>query len=137
MTAIYNGCLRAGAFPQRWKTALMIQITKPGKMESEEASKFRLISLLDTGIKVLEKLLINRINHHMYKRGHMNENQFGFRPQKSNIDAAMVVKEFVQDSLAAGEVIALVSLDVQGDFDAAWWPGILKEIRECGSPNNL
>jgi hypothetical protein len=42
----------------------------------------------------------------------MNENQFGFRPQKSNIYAAMVVKEFVKDSLAAGEVIALVSLDV-------------------------
>jgi hypothetical protein len=38
----------------------------------------------------------------------MNGNQFGFLPQKSTTDAAMVVKEFVQDSLAAGEVIALV-----------------------------
>ena len=59
------------------------------------------------------------------------------RPQKSTIDAAMVVKEFVQDSLAAGDVIALVSLDVQGAFDAAWWPAILKEMRNCGSPKNL
>jgi len=67
----------------------------------------------------------------------MKENQFGFRPQKSTIDAAMVVKEFVQDSLAAGDVIALVSLDVQGAFDAAWWPAILKEMRNCGSPKNL
>jgi hypothetical protein len=33
--------------------------------------------------------------------------------------------------------IALVSLDVQGAFDAAWWPGILKELRECGCPKNL
>lgn len=41
----------------------------------------------------------------------------------------MVVKEFVQDSLAAGEVIALVSLNVQDAFDAAWWPAILKEMR--------
>jgi hypothetical protein len=39
----------------------------------------------------------------------MNENQFGFRLQKRTIIAAMVVKEFVQDSLAAGDVIALVS----------------------------
>jgi ribonuclease HI len=137
MTAIYNGCLRKGTFPQRWKTALMIPITKPGKTESEEASKFRPISLLNTGGKVLEKLLINRINHHVYTKGYMNENQFGFRPQKSTIDAAMVVKEFVQESLAAGEVIALVSLDVQGAFDAAWWPAILKEMRDCKSPNNL
>jgi hypothetical protein len=49
----------------------------------------------------------------------------------------MVVKEFVQDSLAAGDVIALVSLDVQGAFDDAWWPAILKEMRDCGSSNNL
>ena len=49
----------------------------------------------------------------------------------------MVVKEFVQDSLAEGDVIALVSLDVQGAFDAAWWPAILKEMRDCGSPRNL
>ena len=86
---------------------------------------------------MLENLLINRINHHLYSRGHMNKNQFGFRPQKSTIDAAMVVKEFVQDSLAAGDLIALVSLDLQGVFDAAWWPAILKEMRDCGSPKNL
>jgi hypothetical protein len=67
----------------------------------------------------------------------MNKNQFGFPPQKSTIYAAMVVKEFVQDSLAAGNVINLVSLDVQGTFDAAWWPAIQKEMRDCGSPNNL
>jgi len=66
----------------------------------------------------------------------MNENQFRFRPQKSTIDAAMAVKEFVQDSLAE-DVIALVSLDVQGAFEAAWWPAILKEIRDWGSPKNL
>jgi hypothetical protein len=82
MTAIYNGCLRKGTFPQRWKTALMIPITKPGKTESEEASKFRPISLLNTGGKVLEKLLISRINHHVSTQGYMNKNQFGFRPHK-------------------------------------------------------
>jgi len=48
---------------------------------------------------VLEKLLINRINHHMYSRGHMSDNQFGFRPQKSTVDAAMAIKNFVQESL--------------------------------------
>jgi len=49
----------------------------------------------------------------------------------------MVVKDIVQDSLAAGDVIALVSLDVQGAFDAAWWPVILKEMRDCVGHQNL
>jgi hypothetical protein len=137
MTAICNGCLSKGTFPQRWIKALIIPLTKSGKAESEEASKFRPVSLLDTGGKVLEELFINRINHHVYSRGHMNENQFGFRPQKSTIDVTMIVKEFVQDSLATGDMIALVSLDVQGAFVAAWWPAILKEMTDCGSPKNL
>jgi hypothetical protein len=86
---------------------------------------------------VLEKLLINRFNHHVYSRGHMNENQFGFRPHTITVYATMVIKTFVQESLDAGEVIALISLDVQGVFDAAWWPGILRELKESKCPKNL
>jgi len=99
-------------------------------------SKFRPIRLLDTRRKVLEKIMINRINHHVYSRGYINENQYGFRPQKCTIDAAMAIKDFVQ-GLATVEVIALVSLDVQGAFDAAWWPEILNELQECKCPKNL
>jgi len=71
---------------------MIIPIIKPGKEESDEVSKFRPISLLDLGGKVLEKILVNRIYHHVYSQGHMNENQFGFIPQESTIDAAMAIK---------------------------------------------
>ena len=81
-------------------------LTKPGQEGSDEVSKFRPISLLNTGEKVLEKIMINRINHHVYTRGYMNENQYGFRPQKCTIDPAMAIKDFVHQGLEAGEVIA-------------------------------
>jgi len=42
----------------------------------------------------------------------MNTNQYGFTPQKSIIDAAMAVKDFVE-GLVAGELRLLVSLDVK------------------------
>jgi len=42
----------------------------------------------------------------------------------------MGIKDFVHQGLAAGEIIELISLDVQGAFDAAWWPAILNELRE-------
>ena len=66
ITAIYNGCLKRGIFPLRWKRARLIPITKPGKENSEDVSKYRPISLLNIGGKVLEKALINRINHHVF-----------------------------------------------------------------------
>ena len=97
ITAIYNGCLRRGVFPKRWKTAKLIPIIKPGKECSDEASKYRLISLLNIGGKVLDKLLINRINHNVFSHDHMSKNQYGFTPQKSTIDAAIAVKGFVEE----------------------------------------
>jgi hypothetical protein len=65
----------------------------------------------------------------------MNESQFGFRPQKNTVDSAMVIKAFVQESLDA-EVIALISFDVPGAFDTAWWPGVLSELKYCKCPKN-
>ena len=137
LTAIYNGCLKEGVFPKRWKKSKIIPIVKPGKEGSDEVNKFRPISLFNSGGKVLEKLMIGRINHHVYSREYMRNNQYGFRPQKSTVDAPMAIKDFVKESLEAGEVIVLVSLDVQGPFDAAWWPGVLREMKKCMCPRKL
>jgi hypothetical protein len=115
----------------------LIPITKPGKENSEAVSKYRPISLVNTRGKVLEKALINRINHHRYSHKLLSNNQFGFTPQRSTIDAAMTVKNFVTEGLAAGDVVVLVNLDVSGAFDAAWVPAILKGMIDHGCPRNL
>jgi hypothetical protein len=137
ITALYNRCLTRGVFPTRWKRTKLIPITKPGKENAEAVTKYRPISLVNTGGKVLEKVLINSINYDLYSHNLLNNNQFGFTPQRSTIDAAMAVKNFVTEGLAAGDVIVLVSLDVTGAFDAAWTPAILKGLKDFGCPKNL
>jgi len=92
VTAIYNQCLIRGSFPRRCKTAKIIPIAKPVKENSVDLFKYRPISLLNIGGKVLEKLLINRINHNMYKNELLTDSQYGFTPQKSTTDAAMEAK---------------------------------------------
>ena len=81
-TCNLNGCRREGVLTKRWKKARIVPIVKTGKEGSDEVNKFRPISLLDSGGKVLEKLLINRINYHAYSRAHMIKNQFGFGHNK-------------------------------------------------------
>jgi hypothetical protein len=72
ITALYNGWLRRRVFPKKWKRAKLIPITKSGKENSNNISKFRPISLLNVGGKVLEKVLINRINYHVFSHAFMN-----------------------------------------------------------------
>ena len=64
VTAIYNQCLDRGCFPKRWKAA-KIPIIKSSQENSAEPSKYRPISLLNKGGKILEKLLITRITHYL------------------------------------------------------------------------
>jgi len=72
ITAMYNGCLKIGIFPERWKKAKIIPIMKPGIQTCEEVTKYRPISLLNVGGKILERALINRINHYMYSTEFLN-----------------------------------------------------------------
>jgi hypothetical protein len=114
ITALYNSCLKNGIFPKRWMTAKIIPIMKPDAQNSKEVTKYCPISLLNMGGKILEKAMINRINHHIYSTEFLNSNQYGFIPQTSTIDAIMAVKEFVQEGFSKGEITVIVSLDVEG-----------------------
>ena len=99
LTGLYNVCLRKGYFPKQWKHSIRIPIVKPGKEGSTEVTTYRPISLLNIGGKVLEKLLIDRINHHVFSNSLLKGNQYGFLPQKSTIDAALEVKGFIRGNL--------------------------------------
>ena len=116
---IYSVCLLVGCFPKRWKKAKIIPVVKPGKEKVQDASKYRLISLINVGGKVLEKLLINRIMHHLYTNNLMNANRYGFTPKKSTTDATLAVKEYIEEGFRRGHITIIISLDVQGAFDAA------------------
>ena len=67
----------------------------------------------------------------------MLNNQYGFTPQRGAVEAAMVTKNFIEESLRLKQCTVVVSLDIKGAFDAAWWPSILKQLKEFECPANL
>jgi hypothetical protein len=97
-------------------------------------SKYRPISLLIIGSKVLKNVLINRINHHLFTNDYINKNQYRFMPQTSTTDAAMALKTFVEEGFRSGEVKVL---DVEGAFNSAWWPSIQIGLKNSGCPQTL
>jgi hypothetical protein len=57
-TEIYNECLRRGHFLKQWKRSVILPIVKLGKEGLNKVGKYRPISLINIGGKILEKLLI-------------------------------------------------------------------------------
>ena len=85
----------------------------------------------------MERLMIDRILFHIYSNDLFSDNECGFTPQRGTVDTAIEVKNFIEESLRLKQCTVIVSLDVKGAFDAAWWPSILKQLRELKCPKNL
>ena len=73
----------------------------------------------------------------MHSNAGLNSNQYGFIPQKGTVGAAMAVKDIIEGNLKEKDGTSVVSLDVRGLFDAAWWPSILHNLKELKCPKNL
>nr|XP_049697305.1 uncharacterized protein LOC126054733 [Helicoverpa armigera] len=58
-------------------------------------------------------------------------------PQRSTEDALYTLVKHVQDKLRLKKLIVLVSLDIEGAFDSAWWPAIRVRLAEEGCPVNV
>ena len=129
--------LEDGVLPQNMEEGKTYTHCKARKETCDDITKYRPISLINTAAKVLEKLLINRIMHHMHSNHLMSKNQYGFTPQTSTVDAVMALKDYVQDSVNDGHYVEVISLDVKEALDAAWWPGILASLRNLRCPGNL
>jgi len=56
---IYNSILSEGSFPNQWEQSLIVLIPKP------DGSSFRSISLLLCFLKIMEKMIHNRIQWHI------------------------------------------------------------------------
>jgi hypothetical protein len=75
--------------------------------------------------------------HFLNSNDLLNQNQFGFLPQKSTTDVVMAVKDVIDEALTKWQIVTLVSLNIKGAFDAASWPSILQALKEFQCPRNL
>ncbi|GBP58954.1 Probable RNA-directed DNA polymerase from transposon BS [Eumeta japonica] len=82
MVAIFNACLQNCYFPPSWKEAEVIGIHKRRKPRDLPAS-YRRISLLSDLAKLFERVLKTRLSDHLFGKGLIIDQQFGFRPAHS------------------------------------------------------
>ena len=63
--------------------------------------------------------------------------RYGFIPQRGTVYAAMAFKVITEENLKQNNCTSVVSFDVRGAFDVAWWPSILRNLKELKCPQNL
>lgn len=137
---VYEKCLHEGVFPSSWKTQHLVLLPK-GKGEIGEPSAYRPICLCDTKGKAFEKLICNRLLSHAENNGGLSDTQFGFRQNRSTIDAIKMVVDIAELAIegtrwlhGAKEYCAIVTLDVKNAFNTANWSCIWKALARMNTP---
>lgn len=138
---VFNSCLKEGLFPVRWKSARLVLIFKGQGKPPDIPSSYRPISLLDGAGKLLERLLLRRLEDHIDHVGTLSHCQFGFRRRMSTIDAISEVIQIARDAgkgpVQNRELCAVVTLDVRNAFNTAPWSIIDAALRKASVPPYL
>lgn len=137
----YNSCLTDGIFPSRWKRAKLVLLFKGQRKLIDSPSSYRPISLLDGAGKVLERLLLNRLEAHLESVIALNDSQHGFRRARSTFDAIEEVQGIARVA-GSGSVqyrclCAVITIDVRNAFNIAPWELIDAALRKSSVPTYL
>nr|AMS38375.1 hypothetical protein [Bactrocera tryoni] len=128
LTSIINACLNLRYVPLSWKVSEIIMVQKPGK-SAQEASSYRPISLLPILSKLLEAVIIRRLQNIIEEKDLIPIHQFGFRSQHSTIDQVHRITSIIEDAMEKKQNCTAVFLDVSQAFDRVWHHGLLHKLR--------
>lgn len=104
-----------GVFPDRFKHAIVRPIYKKGDKSS--MNNYRPVSVLMTCSKILEKIMLNRLNQHLLTNKILALEQFAFR-KGSNIErAGFALTDHILTSLNQRQHVEGIFCDLTKAFD--------------------
>jgi ribonuclease HI len=134
---LYSGLFNSGYHPSCWRIATGAVLTKPKKEDYSAPKAYRVISLLNTLGKVLERLIARRLGHLAETSPLLHPTQIGGRLQKSAVDASLSLTSLIQDNRAAKMTTTTLFLDVKGAFDHVSKNRLLAVMKDQGLPLQL
>ncbi|KAF0751881.1 Uncharacterized protein FWK35_00022542 [Aphis craccivora] len=138
----FNDCFNALTFPPRWKRARLVLFRKGQDKPVDAPSSYRPICMLDASGKLLERLLLQRLEDHLDAHGRRRRapNQFGFRRGVSTESAIGMVLSIATQAVTTPRrksLCVLVTLDVRNTFNSLGWPIIDAALRGINTPEYL
>ena len=130
MYIIFNKSLSSGEFPENVKLAIVKPLYK-GKSRLE-ISNYRPISLLLVMSKILEKIVNLRLTKFFNKHNILYEGQYGFRKNRSSLDAILDLTGNILDGFNKGMYTVGLFLDMSKAIDSIKHETLFKKMEMYG-----
>jgi len=126
-----------GYNPASLKVANRVVLDKPGKPSYYSPSSVRIIVLLRTVSKILERIVAARLLLGACSRGLIHPNQCGSLPRLSTYDTCLTLMNNVKTLQRPGLKVSSLFLDIKAGFDNVDNPTLARILREGGIPPYL
>lgn len=127
---IFNACLSLSYFPDKWKTAKVVPIHKPGLTKSSPGS-YRPISLLPCLSKIFEKLILSRLKLTIDE--YIPHEQFGFKAQHCTTSQLTRLTQHIRGNFNHKKSTGMVLLDFKKAFDVVWHDGLIHKLAKMNT----
>ena len=135
LTNLFNDYLRLSHFPSSYKIAKLIMI--PKKPNTNKLEEFRPISLLPTLSKLFESILASRIYKWAEENDKINEEQSGFRTNRSTQDNIFQFLQSIMERKNRNQSISAIFIDFEKAFDKVNHKYLLYKLNTLKLPKYL
>ncbi|KAL8610842.1 hypothetical protein ACOMHN_056697 [Nucella lapillus] len=129
----FQTCWTTGNIPKDWKKATVVAIPKNGK-PPQQTSSYRPIALTPHLGKVYERVLKNRLDHHLEKNEILPLCQAGFRKGRNCMEHVVRLIEDTKKWSLKGKNKKTVAtfFDIKKAFDSVWHAKLLNKMGALG-----
>ena len=112
---IFNLILNKSIYPSNMKKSVIIPIHKNNNKNNIE--NYRPISIIPQFSKIIEKIIIKRINNFIEKNNIISSNQYGFKKKSNTLHTIYALINNITNSIDKHDKIAAVFVDIKKAFD--------------------
>ncbi|KAL5615621.1 uncharacterized protein BROUX77_001458 [Berkeleyomyces rouxiae] len=134
VTHLFNASFFWGHHPASFKKAKVITLPKPNKKDRSSPRAYRLISLLPTLAKCLERIVARRLSCWALEAGHIQDNYAGAVPGRSAEDMCLRLAHSLERTADLRGESSVLTFDIKGAFDAVHPNRMVKRLADLGCP---
>ena len=113
---IFNQCIDTGSFLLEWKKANIVPIHKKGDKQCLKI--YRPVSLLPICVKILERLIFNKMVRLLIENNLISSNQSVFKPGDPLINQLLSITHEIYKPFDDGFEVRGIFLDISKAFDS-------------------
>ena len=121
----YSTCLAALHIPKIWRKSAVVALLKPNK-PADNPKSYRPISLLCVPFKLLERLLLARLNPVVDPQ--LPDEQAGFRHGRCTTHQIVKLTDDIEESFEKGKKAGAVLVDLTAAYDTVWHHGLILKL---------